>query len=395
MRKQKILSLLTTVTLLFGIVAFFPSTAQAGSITSASDTMSRLQVSVTDVTHSIVFTPATAINQDDGVQISISSNWGDTDLDVTDYSISQAAGGTACASWTEVAYVPANDVIQFECDTVGAAGTGAITVDITTDLDNPASVNEEEITLTTYDLGDDGNFGGTSGDADVVEDTGYISVTIVDDDTVNITGYIDTVLTFDIDTSEANEDCDAAGGGTPCDSHGGSTDNAGYVVDLGELSVSAVNDSGDTVTHADGNSGAINSIWFDIGTNADGGAVVTVVSLREALYMDASNEIPDVTDGSEQEITAGDGLYGINHVSGSVNTTTSGTINVHDDCDCDSGDTYYCDVSDGGTPIEIFNTNSDPVDTGRVEFEVGASPDSSDGTGTYTDELTFIATSTF
>ncbi len=65
------------------------------------------------------------------------------------------------------------------------------------------------------------------------------------------------------------------------------------------------------------------------------------------------------------------------------------------DCDASSGDDYYCDVADGGTPISIFNSNSLPIDDGRLQFAVGASPASDDGTGTYTDQLTFVATATF
>jgi len=226
-------------------------------------------------------------------------------------------------------------------------------------------------------------------------DFGELEIPIVDDDTVNITGYIDTVLSFDIDTSETDEDCDASGGAIPCDSHGGASDDVGYVVDLGEMTLTTVTKSGDNVLHADGLAGNINYIWFDLESNADGGSVVTVVSLNERLEMDGSNYIPDVAGGSEQQITFADGLYGINHRVGLVNSTTAGTILVHDDCDCDSGDAYYCDVSDGGTPIEVFNSNGNPVDDGRVQWAVGAAPDVSDGTGTYTDQLTFIATATF
>jgi hypothetical protein len=52
-------------------------------------------------------------------------------------------------------------------------------------------------------------------------------------------------------------------------------------------------------------------------------------------------------------------------------------------------------VADGGVPIVIFDSNSLPVDDGRMQFAVGAAPDSEYGTGTYTDQLTFIAASTF
>ncbi|KXK27276.1 MAG: hypothetical protein TR69_WS6001000150 [candidate division WS6 bacterium OLB20] len=410
-RNFKAVSLLTIFTFAFYMVAavVLVNGVSAATITSASDTMSRLQVSVVDVEHTIVFTPVTAINQDDGVQYTLASAFGDTDLDVADYSISQGTGGTACASWTEVTYVPANDVIQFECDTVGAAGTGPITLTITTDLDNPATAASYEIGITTYDLGADTNFGGVD---DVVEDTGEVEVSILDDDTVNITGFIDTFITFDIDTSEVDEDCDAAGGTTPCDSHGGSSDNSGYVVDLGELNTSSVNDSGDSVVHADSLAGSINYIWFDTSTNADGGVVVTVLSLVgendvdgtpdntiSALEGPGTNEIRSVAAGAATAIAAGDGLYGLAFAADDtgVNTVVSGSAaTIAAFYDQSAAGEFGPIPSDpgGGTPATIFSSTG-PLDQSRTQFEVAASPDATDGTGTYTDELTFIATATF
>ena len=383
----KFISIFTLFTFLmysFALVLFLPK-VKAAAITSASDTMTRLEDTIVDVDHTILFTPTTAINQDDGVQITLSSAlWGDTSLDATDYDISQAAGGTACAAWTEVAYVAANNVIQFECDTVGAAGTGAITVNINLDLDNTGTVASYELLLTTYDLGANSNFGG--GD-DVVEDTGEIEVAIVDDDTVNVTGYIDTFLTFDIDTSEANEDCDAAGGASPCDSHGGSIDNAGYIVDLGEMSSLEVRDSGDAgVLHADGLSGTVNSVWFNIETNADGGAAVTQDSLNGLLDGPGAATIPSVVTGSD--ITAGSNTYGVQMPSAG----TAGTGTIVRNTSCDSA-TEFCAADT--TPLQLFTTNSDPVATGRLELQVAAAPSVTTTVGTYTDELTYIATATF
>jgi hypothetical protein len=225
-------------------------------------------------------------------------------------------------------------------------------------------------------------------------ETGEIEIPIVDDDTVNITGYIDTVMSFDIDTAVSDTNCESTGG-SACDSYGGAGDGAGYVVDLGELTLDAVNSSGDSVMHADGVEGAINYIWFDLETNASGGAIVTVESQYESLYKDSSNEIPTVGTSGEIQITNGSGLYGLNHPSGSANSSTIGSLVVEGDCDAGTGDNYYCDVADGGSPITIFDSNDLPVDDGRVQFAVGASPDSADGTGTYTDQLTFVATATF
>ncbi len=249
---------------------------------------------------------------------------------------------------------------------------------------NPAAAGDYEINMVnTYSA-----LGGGI-------ETGEVEIPIVDDDTVNVHGYIDTVMSFDIDTAVSNVHCDAAGGVDPCNSHGGVSDGAGYVIDLGEMSLSSVNKSGDSVVHVDGLMGEINYLWFDLETNASGGAVVTVISQYEGLYKDASNIIPSVGTSGEIQISAASGLYGFNHRSGFANNAAVGSMTVDGDCDCSGGDDYYCDLADGGTPISILDSNSLPVDDGRIQFAVGATPDSADGTGTYTDQLTFVATSTF
>ncbi len=283
---------------------------------------------------------------------------------------------TFTAPTSGTGYIAPNSAIEVRIGDHTAGGSNQIT--------NPSTVAEYEVSMTnTYSAGG----GGT--------ETGEVEIPIVDDDTVNITGYIDTVMSFDIDTAVSDVQCDAAGGASACNSHGGASDGAGYVVDLGEMTLSSVNKSGDSVTHADGLTGNINYIWFDLETNASSGAVVTVVSQYEALYKDSTNEIPSVATGSEQQILAASGLYGLNHRSGFTNSTAIGSMLVDVDCDASSGDDYYCDVADGGTPISIFDSNSLPVDDGRMQFSVGAAPDSADGTGTYTDQLTFVASATF
>jgi hypothetical protein len=138
-----------------------------------------------------------------------------------------------------------------------------------------------------------------------------------------------------------------AGGAVPCNSHGGANDGAGYVVDLGELFLTSVNKSGDSVMHSDGLIGNINYIWFDLETNASSGAVVTVVSQYEALYKDGSNDIPSVASGSEQQILPASGLYGVNHRSGFISSAVIGSMIIDNDCDASGGDDYYCDVADG------------------------------------------------
>jgi hypothetical protein len=189
--------------------------------------------------------------------------------------------------------------------------------------------------------------------------------------------------------------CDSSAGDA-CESYGGAGDAAGYVVDLGEMTyLGPISKSGNLVFHSDGGEGDINYIWFDIETNASSGGVVTMTSANEALVMDGSNQIDDVTDGDERLISSGSGLYGINHPSTAINYSYKGLMNVAWDCDCSNGDDYYCDVSDGGTPIQLFDTNGGPIDDGRIQFAIGASPNNAHPTGTYNDQLTFIATSNF
>jgi len=376
------------------------------SITNAfdlKDTLTRLQISVAS-DHTIEFgTVNGLLDIGDTIEVQFDPgglNWnltgvvlGDIDLedDGTDLSLAAAADathwGVSISTVTDTitfTHPTAADFEDIAADSKLVVKIGTVADSGSNQITNPGTAASYEITMkNTYSAGG----GGT--------ETGEVEIPIVDDDTVNITGYIDTVLSFDIDTVTSDTDCDASGGASPCDSHSSASDDSGYVVDLGEMTLSGVNKSGDSVLHADGLTGNINYLWFDLESNGNGGVVVTIMSQHESMYMDASNEIPDVATGSEQQITSAAGLYGINHRSGFINTAVSGSLVVHVDCDCTSGDDYYCDVSDGGTPIEVFNSNSNPVDDGRVQWAVGVAPDSSDGTGTYTDQLTFVATSTF
>jgi len=371
------------------------------------DTLTRLEISQSS-DHTIQFGSVNGLlDIGDTIEVQFDPsghNWnlgsiavGDIDLedDGTDLSLAAAADathwgasintGTDTITFThptaaDFEDIAANSILVVKIGTV-ADGPGV------NQIVNPSTAASYEITMkNTYSAGS----GGT--------ETGEVEIPIVDDDTVNITGYLDTTLSFDIDTVSTDTDCDASGGASPCDSHSSASDDVGYVVDLGEMTLTTVNKSGDSVLHADGLTGNINYIWFDLESNADGGTVVTVVSANEELSGPGSNSIPSVVTGSEQQIAVLSGLYGLNHRSGLVNTTAAGSLVVHVDCDCTSGDSYYCDIRDSegsGTPIEIFNSNGNPVDDGRVQWAVGAAPDSDSGTGTYTDQLTFVATATF
>lgn len=136
---------------------------------------------------------------------------------------------------------------------------------------------------------------------------------------------------------------------------------------------------------SDGNNGIINSIWFDLTTNAYNGAIVYVRSANAGLQGPATNLIQSVTTGNN--ILANDGTYGFQL---SQAGTGNGTINRNVNCDTE---TEYCGPS--LTNLEVFNTASKPIDDGRLRLDVAGAASYINNPGTYTDTLAFIAVPTY
>jgi hypothetical protein len=164
-----------------------------------------------------------------------------------------------------------------------------------------------------------------------------------------------------------------------------------------------LNKSGNTVLHSDGLSGVINSIYFDLSTNAAGGAIVTYKSLYGELRgpghsntIASDLDIP-TTNGST-DILLGTKGYGIQLVPAPVYANISGTGTVN----CGSTVDTYCvmGVVQEGTGLNTQNplplyTVTGPIETARGKIDVAAAIDGTNVPGVYTDQLTFIATSTF
>jgi hypothetical protein len=421
----KSVSLLTIVTFVTYMLTalILVGHARAASITVASDLLTRLQVSTLS-SHKLTFTMDAGTSfaagetmtfdfHGTGTGFTLSSSIATTDVTFND-GTSRTVFAVANNGAPDCTGAGSNDVVLGTNTT-----TGVITIELCTGATASASgavvvfklgvaaggTNRvtNNATAGSYEIHIAGTFG----------DTGEVEIPVVDDDTVNVTGYIDTFLTFDIDTAATDVQCDAAGGSSPCDSYGGATDNTGYVVDLGEMTTSAVNNSGDSVGHADGGTGAINYVWFDTSTNAAGGVAVTLVSYFGLNNVDgtpsslisalegpgSTNEIRSVPSAAETTITAGSGLYGFAFTNGGTNTVATGTAaTIATNYDMDTVGEYGWVPSQAtsgtGSPATIYSSTA-ALDTSRTQFEVAAAPDAQDGTGTYTDQLTFIATGTF
>jgi precorrin-6B methylase 1 len=160
-----------------------------------------------------------------------------------------------------------------------------------------------------------------------------------------------------------------------------------YTVDLGELNPGYINQSnGAAVIHSDAVSGVINSIYLDLTTNALGGATVIVTSANQGLNSATASEITSVAANGDP-IVAGSGKYGFT-IAG--NSSLIGTVNNNSACTIS---TAFCRLLTAGT--EVFNSNSGPLDTGRVRFDLAAAAAAANISGTYTDTLTFIAIPTY
>jgi hypothetical protein len=242
-------------------------------------------------------------------------------------------------------------------------------------------------------------------------ENGIIAVPIVDSDTVDITGYVTSFIHFDIDTATGETpgpeilgsdntiiDCNYSGVES-CLTHSGGSGGSNYTVDLGELSSAIVNKSNTTsVNHSDGGVGIINSIYFDLTTNAPGGAVITVKSLNGGLQGPGSNKISSIgvslgadgiTRSDGEDIPANSGVYGYNLPTAS--STLHGTIIPNSLCD---SLVKFCGASNSSHKT-VFDTNSLPVDSARVRLDLAAAANYTNNPGVYTDTLTFVAVATF
>ena len=372
-------------------------------LTGLRDTLSRLQV-LTPSDHKITFgTSYGMISGSTDSMILSFPNFDLTGLTISDIELTDNVGTTrtlaslpSANTWGVIIDSGAK-TITFSVPTSGTGGfpaPGQIAIKIglnaggTNQITNPSSVGNTSITITLNNT-DPGEMG-------------LVNIPIVDSDQVEVTGYVTAYIHFDIDTAtgevpgvDAVIDCDY----DICQTHENGNPGLNYTVDLGELTSAVVNKSNSTsVDHTEGGTGIINSIYFDITTNAPSGAVVTVKSANGGLQGPGTNKIPSigvsigadgVTRSDGDDIPANSGVYGFNLPVSS--SQLHGSIVPNSLCD---NSIKFCGA-ETITPKTVFTTNNLPVDTARVRMDLAAAANYTNNPGLYTDTLTFIATATF
>jgi len=375
---EKVLSSIAIFSLLLWVIG--PEPLYAANLTAISDTMTR-EIAATKSLHKIVFTSTTAMVAAGTVTINFATFTGTpviADVQIchgaggTEHGTAVVTGGTACGATDET--IQASN----GASTIwGAVWTGTslaltapsgtwtnlisigqkMTVYVTAaNITNPA-VSTPAITIT--------NSNG---------DSGTVTVPIIDNDQVTISATVNETITFDLDTY--NTAVTSTETGSP------------YSVALGTLSSGSV--SGST----EGGASTPNAIWFDLATNASGGAIVTVASTNAGLK--STSTPADIISSSTATMTAGTANYGI---CVKTSTATTGTLNK-----VAPFTSATCTTTPAGNTVgavtaatqTIINSNSLPVAAGRVEIMVDAAISTTTPAHTdYSDLLNFEATGTF
>jgi len=350
--KNKFFNTIVKITLISMVLAmsmfqFSVLPANAAALTSMSDTMSRLKVSV-DANHTIKFVTPSGVDAGETITITFDSGFALTSVDYTDMDLAEGnSNNCATATFTDktLAATPSGttwgasvsgQVVTFTSGTDTITADRCVLVEIGTNatygetgdqaINNPSSTGSKTI-----------SFGGTFGDS------GSLAVGIVSDDQVIITATIDPTFTFTISSNTCA---------------------------LGTLTTGSVSTCSYTLA---------------VGTNADNGAKITIQAISDGTnaYLNKDGApgtyIDDIAENNT--VTAGTEGYGI-AVTGGAGWTEEGDFN-DDDTPIPSSVT---DILSTTGPIES-------TDTSTITHRAAISTTTE--SGTYSQTVQYIATGTF
>jgi hypothetical protein len=324
-----------------------PALAATFTATGISDVMSRDQVNITGVTHSVSMTLPSG-GPFSGTLILTNANF-------------TGFAGTATGSCAGGTVTGTSSSANVETVTLGGSGcsAGALTITNFTGT-NPSGAGSNTVTLT--------------GTANIV---GSFAVTTVTLDQVTVSATVNPTITFNVGTQAS---------GTACS---GSYSGNGGTVGLGTLTTGAV---------ATSENGSINNICSRLTTNAGTGAVVTVQSLNSGLKS-GSDTIASAT----ATLVAGTSGYGVcdSSIGGSSETGKDSTTPISASPTAVGTFASSCTASAHSvgaltsSPQTIWNVSAA---SSNAYYKIlvkaaisGTVPAHSD----YADTLTFIATGTF
>jgi hypothetical protein len=339
--------ILSVAVIAVSVFQFGSLPAMAAAATGMSDTMSRNQISITGVSHSVTMTlPTGPFN-------------GTLTLTYTNFTAFSGTPTGSCAGvGTVTGGTASSNVVTV---TLGSCAAGTLTITSFTGT-NPATAGYNTVTL---------------GGAALI--TGTFAVATVTNDQVGVTASVDPSITFNVGAQVAASACDGTFSGT-----GGS-------VALGTLSTTSV-------TSSDAN--LVYHICSRLTTNAGSGAVVTVKSLYGALE---STAVPGDTIASASVTPLNTGVSGYGLCIGSTGGTgfdvtvpvgvAPTRIAPFNNASCDSTNHNIGGVTMSAQNIWSISAASQNA-YARIFVKAGIAGTVKAHTD-YTDTLTFVATATF
>ncbi len=330
--------------------------ASAAPLEDKSDVMTRLQDN-TDSDHTITFTTPTGVAVGETITVTFPAAFGtaevvEDDVDVKDDS-TELTTAVNCAGSEDASVVMAADVLTVTICTEYATGIGTNSVvEIQIGANATASgTGNADHRITNPDIGADAAYEIT---IDATTDDGQLKVQILLDDSVNVTAVVDESLAFAI--------------------------TGDFTMEFGTLSASAV-----TYADTNGGNGAVDVAAHDmtVGTNATGGYIVTY-SGSTLTSSAPGNPTIDVASSIATGGTPGTEQFAISLERSDNATITPAYFH----------DTPLWTYSTTSQPITII-TEGGPTETETFGVHYMSNIDEDTEAGSYSTDITYIATATF
>jgi len=369
--------IITAGVLVFATVAsvLVPAIVSAAQLTERSIALSSSSVSSTNVTYEVNFTSVGAAGAFIIDFCSDSSIINQTCTTPTDFDVTAVSSTTS--GFTDVADLDAN--------TIRVTGTIAATTAITVELDgidNPSVDGPMYARILTYTDATGAN-AYTSTVAGTYIDDGGAAVSITD--TIGVSGSVLESMTFCVSGEAIAEDCDTSG-------------NDPATIQLGETVGSTVALTPDSVSTG--------SIFTQISTNADSGAVVSLKSSALAcggLIRAGSPAECDIAPALATDIAAGEAKFGVKTTTATATPSSdaTGTYQPVSGSDYNNTTFAFTYVSGDATGVTspfgdpFLDTATAPVNNMNMELSFGVSITNSTPAGLYSVDLSLIATGKF
>lgn len=385
--KTKYVRFIAKATALVTVLSMFASSApaRAATLTSMSDVMTRVKVSVL-ADHEFKFVTPTGVTAGQTIVVTFPSDFSiAASLNETDVDLAEGSSGT-CSSAT---FTEKTLAASASGTTWGAARTSGTVFTFTSGTDTMTAGRCLRIRMGTNAVsgttGDQQVTNATTGGSKTISiggtmaDSGTFAVAIVTDDQVSVTASVDPSLTFNVGAEASATACAGTFAGN------------GGTVALGTLTTGAV---------ASSDASSVNHICSRVSTNAGSGAVVTVKSLNAALK--STSTPADTVASATATLAAGTSGYGLcagsaGGDSGKDSTTPAGATPARaspfNGASCTSSGH---DVGALTTAAQNVWTLATPSQNAFFRMYVKAAISATvPAHNDYTDTLTFVATGTF